>query len=84
MSHRWAYERIENNSNFEMNKFPEGDSRRWSVDRKLQSRYYCRIRSCDDFLGIFNVRRKKEKEKENRKREKDFNLEFNFNFSIFF
>jgi hypothetical protein len=34
----------------------DDDERRWSVNHKLQSRYYCRIRSCQD---CFNAMRPK-------------------------
>lgn len=34
----------------------EDEDRRWSVNKKLESRYYCRIRSCQD---CFNALRKK-------------------------
>lgn len=55
MFDRRYYEKIEEKRGIELHHFDNSDSRRWSVDRKLQSRSYCRIRSCDDFLDIFNV-----------------------------
>lgn len=59
MLDRHYYEKIEEKTylknNLEINNFNERENRRWSVDRKLKSRYYCRIRNCDDFLKIFNV-----------------------------
>jgi hypothetical protein len=32
------------------------NSRRWSVGKKLRSRYYCRLRSCDDCLRILSMK----------------------------
>jgi hypothetical protein len=55
MFDRRYYEKIDERRPLELHHFDTSDSRRWSVDRKLQSRYYCRIRNCDDLLDIFNV-----------------------------
>jgi hypothetical protein len=32
------------------------DDRRWSVNKKLESRYYCRIRSCEDCLNALRLK----------------------------
>jgi hypothetical protein len=55
MLDRRYYQKIDEKRPLELHHFDTSDSRRWSVDRKLQSRYYCRIRNCDDLLDIFNV-----------------------------
>lgn len=40
------------------NAYPDGDeeNRRWSVNKKLESRYYCRIRSCQDFFNALRLK----------------------------
>lgn len=55
----YEYEIIKDtNPKFHKRSYRDGedDDRRWSVNNKLESRYYCRIRSCQDCFQALRLK----------------------------